>query len=700
MASPLLCRGPTTILAVTVSSLLFVTYLVASAQAHEEPTEFGSLVDDIVGQRPSGVKLLYSGPKSQAFDRPLPLMVDSSLLSDFEDYFNHTQEFRADGLNTYQDDGHQFVASISGGYVTGVLGSVFDKHGRIYTELTRSIRGIPATSEELNGIHCKRFNKLATTIQKYGHMYYHFVQEVLPRITLMQPYLDADTKILMFGAPYEAAWLQLLGINPAQVEIYDPTVYYCADELIVPSPSKIITPAKEGYLELRAAAGASEPLPESERTKIIYCSRKNAEDRQVSNEEEVLDAIRATYPNEDLVVFTGDGVSVVETINLFRQAKVVMGVHGAGLSHSIFSAPGTAIVEFLFMYDPPMMFWHSAGALNQKYVMVPVAQTWWLASSVHVPAQDVVEALALVLPATDDTGCALGFAMSPNTECQPCTPGTYRALGASTCTTCPEGRVAPEAGSRFCSFCPEGTIAVNGQQCVPCANGERTLFPGSSNPEQCMSQDEMATVMDRMFAKERLAQKLVKVPALEMKAKNAKHSITTWFSQRRLHATMLEVQDLQFKFLDELFSSDNRPTSQQDIENIEEFQLEGRELLADEEEGYGRHLLADNGYGRRLLDGYGRRLLEDGYGRRQLVDGYGRRHLMADGYGRRHLADGYGRRHLVSDSYGRRHLLEEGYGRRHLSGDSYGRRRLHGYGRRRLMAYGRRNLQQYRRRMH
>ena len=59
--------------------------------AFEQRLEFGSLVDDIVRERPTGVQLLYSGPKYQAFQRPLPLMVDSSLLSDFEDLFNHTQ---------------------------------------------------------------------------------------------------------------------------------------------------------------------------------------------------------------------------------------------------------------------------------------------------------------------------------------------------------------------------------------------------------------------------------------------------------------------------------------------------------------------------------------------------------------------------------------------------------------------------------
>ena len=36
--------------------------------------------------------------------------------------------------------------------------------------------------------------------------------EVLPRFILLRPYLDDDTKILMFGASYQAGWLELLAI--------------------------------------------------------------------------------------------------------------------------------------------------------------------------------------------------------------------------------------------------------------------------------------------------------------------------------------------------------------------------------------------------------------------------------------------------------------------------------------------------------
>jgi len=83
-------------------------------------------------------------------------------------------------------------------------------------------------------------------------MYYHFVQEVLPRIILLRPFLDADTKLLHFGSSYELKWLAELGIPADQVEIYDPSQQYCAEELIVPTLSPIVTPPKENYDLVRA----------------------------------------------------------------------------------------------------------------------------------------------------------------------------------------------------------------------------------------------------------------------------------------------------------------------------------------------------------------------------------------------------------------------------------------------------------------
>lgn len=102
------------------------------------------------------------------------------------------------------------------------------------------------------------------------------------------------------------------------------------------------------------------PAAQEERTLLIYVSRDGEPTRRVANEARLLGTLGALLPSEQLVVFNGS-LGAAETIKLFQRAKVVMGPHGAGLSHALFSAPGTTVVEFLFLV-------RAEGLLSTAYV--------------------------------------------------------------------------------------------------------------------------------------------------------------------------------------------------------------------------------------------------------------------------------------------------------------------------------------------
>lgn len=138
-----------------------------------------------------------------------------------------------------------------------------------------------------------------------------------------------------------------------------------------------------------------------------YPALRSAAPPQVSNEQALLSAVARQYPNAEVHVYHGTE-GALDTVHLFRRATIVMGMHGAGLSHLIFSDPGTAVIEFLFMSAPPLMFWHAASALHQRYIMVPLPQSWWLQPSVEVPVQDVLDALAIATRAPSN--CPAGAA--------------------------------------------------------------------------------------------------------------------------------------------------------------------------------------------------------------------------------------------------------------------------------------------------
>lgn len=166
-----------------------------------------------------------------------------------------------------------------------------------------------------------------------------------------------------------------------------------------PTPVLRFTTAREALRMTQAAFDVTESLPASERDLIVYCSRKGAGTREVGNERELLRRLRAAYPNEKVVVYENVD-DVHDLVALFRRAKVILGPHGAGLSHMLFAEPGTHVIEFQFMKDPPMMFWHLAEALQQDYWLLPVPNAWWMQREMDVPIDELLDVFARIDDAT------------------------------------------------------------------------------------------------------------------------------------------------------------------------------------------------------------------------------------------------------------------------------------------------------------
>ena len=90
------------------------------------------------------------------------------------------------------------------------------------------------------------------------------------------------------------------------------------------------------------------PPSEFSQTQKIYVSRKMSS-RSLINEEEVEDFFR----NLNFKIVSLEGLSWANVLDTFRSASVIVGPHGAGLSHFIFSKPETLVVE---LYDERMKY--------------------------------------------------------------------------------------------------------------------------------------------------------------------------------------------------------------------------------------------------------------------------------------------------------------------------------------------------------
>jgi len=100
----------------------------------------------------------------------------------------------------------------------------------------------------------------------------------------------------------------------------------------------------------------------------IFISRKNAERRNIINNEELSEIL--TNYNFEIVDF--EDYSFFEQIAIMQQTRILIGTHGAGLTNMIFMKTGAKVMELsrevLSKKDHhSKVYWRMAGVLNHSY---------------------------------------------------------------------------------------------------------------------------------------------------------------------------------------------------------------------------------------------------------------------------------------------------------------------------------------------
>lgn len=179
--------------------------------------------------------------------------------------------------------------------------------------------------------------------------YWHWLIDSLPRLHLLRAAGLAESVdyYLVYDRRHPAVLetLSLLGIRPEQVLDVRTTPHVQAGRLLVTSPVR-----GRGDHTPRWACqflhDAFVPMAQARVTRqfppYVYINRRDTTARNVLNEPEV-EAALAEYGIES---FALTGMPFLEQVALFNRAKVVVAVHGAGLTNLVFSRPGTPMLEF------------------------------------------------------------------------------------------------------------------------------------------------------------------------------------------------------------------------------------------------------------------------------------------------------------------------------------------------------------------
>ena len=183
----------------------------------------------------------------------------------------------------------------------------------------------------------------------------HWLLDCVPQVVALSA-IDASARVLL-PSPlrrFQGATLDLVGLPPAQAVAWDGAPIECDRLLVFESDGRSGGRPLSALLEMRRLLTARGAAAARKGSRKIYVSRRDADPKRrwVANEPEV----EALFANRGFEVLAMAGCSLEDQMALFREASVVAGVSGAGLSDIVFSAPDTHVIVLL---SDSLMSWYA-----------------------------------------------------------------------------------------------------------------------------------------------------------------------------------------------------------------------------------------------------------------------------------------------------------------------------------------------------
>ncbi|RFZ90395.1 glycosyltransferase family 61 protein [Mucilaginibacter conchicola] len=194
--------------------------------------------------------------------------------------------------------------------------------------------------------------------------HYHWIVDFLPKLTLVIDELPNYVLLLPdsdYARQTGAKLLETFNLKPKRIEWIKPKQFVAAHNLKFIPP--IVATGKthdELMLKLRSRLRFDNPNPQER----IYVTRRKAASRKVLNEDKVIELLQRY--NFKTIAF--EELSIEEQVKTMANTKVMISIHGAGITNSIFMPPSGSIIEFRRnkVYHN-QCYWHLAKAIQLNY---------------------------------------------------------------------------------------------------------------------------------------------------------------------------------------------------------------------------------------------------------------------------------------------------------------------------------------------
>ena len=246
-------------------------------------------------------------------------------------------------------------------------GYVQSPEGQFFSDLTYTTRD----QGRLDKIRLKSILNTGTTKQLEGWYanityplsthYYHWIVESLPRLHFISDYIQSLQGIFIPKGllPVMREPLYYFGFQEKQLIELEESLSYEVEHLLIPNYCSGLNVPYWVKSFFRSNSFSEYRYQQSIASKKIYISRSDASCRRMINEKDIIPLLESA----GFQVLSLTGKSFSEYIQLFSSASTIVGIHGAGLTHIVFSNPGVKILEIQPHASFPPHVYHSLASI-------------------------------------------------------------------------------------------------------------------------------------------------------------------------------------------------------------------------------------------------------------------------------------------------------------------------------------------------
>jgi hypothetical protein len=281
------------------------------------------------------------------------------------------------------------------------LGQIWRPDGKIIRD---NVSRIPMASHEA-GAFARRIPVACLAINRYGGNFHHWMADLVPSLAwrLQEGAKDIPLIISDNATDFMRSSLAVLGISPSSLEEAGDAVFVeCLYDGETTGPKILPDGAHRSVLERFREEADRLSGSDSLHAPLVYISRRDSKIRALSNEE----ALEKAVAEIGFRVLQFGSLSLLEQIAAIRHAKFVLGPHGAGFTHILFSRPETHFFE-ITPYQP--------GSAQNRYCMARLSRimgnhhTIWLepvdsaTGAWSASIEQIVKIVAGLIPLVDSS---------------------------------------------------------------------------------------------------------------------------------------------------------------------------------------------------------------------------------------------------------------------------------------------------------